>query len=309
MTSGVHGIEGFIGASIQIQALRKIAQSGIPDQIGMVMIHAVNPWGFAHLRRVDENNVDVNRNFINATALKPVSHAQYAELDPVINPRIAPDTKGEITYWLNAGKLITRHRGIGKLFKPIAEGQYDFPLGLFFGGAEIGESCAKLQDILLRLTSTVDRVTLLDLHSGLGPSATATLIGNSNLVAPEKQVSWLRMHYHQPVLIDHASSNVYNAQGTFSQWCQQALSDKRFLYLCVEIGTVSPIKLFSALRRENQAHHWSSSSSKSYTRTKQVLLEVFAPRSVRWRRKAVTQGLQVLERTFAMSSDFDGNET
>ncbi len=65
LTSGVHGIEGFIGACVQIQALRMLARSGIQNRVGIVMIHAVNPWGYSHLRRVDENNADVNRNFIN----------------------------------------------------------------------------------------------------------------------------------------------------------------------------------------------------------------------------------------------------
>ena len=309
LTSGVHGIEGFIGACIQIQALQRLAQGGIPDRTGVVMIHAVNPWGFAHLRRVDENNVDVNRNFLDSSPSKPASHPQYAALDPVINSRNAPDVSGEIKYWLSAGKLIARHRGIEKLFKPIAEGQYDFPQGMFFGGFDVGESCGLLQELVLSYSADVDRVTLLDIHSGLGPSATATLIGNSNHMAVDKQLSWLRGHYRQPVLIDNASSNTYNAQGTFSQWCQKALRDKQFLYLCVEIGTVNPIKLFSALRRENQAHHWACSSATSYTQTKQALLDVFAPQSLRWRSKAVAQGLQVFEKTFNLSTDVGGCDT
>ena len=179
------------------------------------MIHAANPWGFAHLRRVDENNIDVNRNFLNSLPSRPVSHPQYAELDPVINPRSAPGTVSEIRYWLSAGKLIARNRGIEKLFKPIAEGQYDFPQGMFFGGFDVGESCNLLQDLIFSYSADVDRVTLLDIHSGLGPSATATLIGNSNRMAADRQGSWLREHYRQPVLIDNASSNTYNAQGSF----------------------------------------------------------------------------------------------
>ena len=308
LTSGVHGIEGFIGACIQIQALQSLARSGIPDRTGIVMIHAVNPWGFAHLRRVDENNADVNRNFINSSASTPVSHPQYAALDPVINPRRAPDIGGEIKYWMRAGKLIVRNRGIKKLFKPIAEGQYDFAQGLFFGGEVVGESCELLQNVVRSFSVNMDRIILLDIHSGLGPSATATLIGNSNMIAQEKQMSWLRTHYHQPVLIDTAGVNTYTAKGTFSQWCRETLSDKQFLYLCVEIGTVNPITLFSALRRENQAHHWAHSNSTSYTQTKQVLRQAFAPLSLRWRSKAVAQGLQVFERTFNLSTDVGGSD-
>ena len=84
-------------------------------------------------------------------------------------------------------------------------------------------------------------------------------------------------------------------------------SDKRFLYLCVEIGTVNPVRLLSALRRENQAHHWTAGDAESRTsRTKRALLEVFAPRSRRWRRDSVAQGLHVLDRTLALPAELGG---
>lgn len=297
LTSGVHGIEGFIGACTQFKALTLLANTGLPDRVGIVMIHAVNPWGFAHLRRVDVNNVDVNRNFTESSASLPASHPQYALLDPVINARKPLDVSGEIRYWLSAGKLIVRHRGITALSRPIAEGQYEFPYGLFYGGVTMSESCRAVQNIVLGLTANVQRITVLDVHSGLGPPAVATLIGNSNIVSPEACLAWLQSHYTQPVVMDNASGNAYNAKGTFGQWCLHALSDKRVLYLCVEIGTVNPVRLFSALRRENQAHHWSTAGSGSYVQTKQALLEVFAPRSRRWRHRSVAQGLQVLTTT------------
>ncbi|NND92125.1 MAG: DUF2817 domain-containing protein [Granulosicoccus sp.] len=300
LTSGVHGVEGFIGACIQFQALQMLANNGLANGVGVVMIHAVNPWGFAHLRRVDEGNVDVNRNFSVSPDNKPAPNPDYAALDPVINPRGKPGIGSEIDYWINAGKLITRNRGIKKLFKSIAEGQHEFPQGLFFGGHEISHSCALLQKLVQGYAANIDRITILDVHSGLGPSGVATLIGDSNMVDAGKRYHWLQTHYRQPVFIGNASDNTYNAQGSWSQWCQHNLRDKRFLYLCVEIGTVNPLILFSALRRENQAHHWTASDSRSYVRSKQALLDVFAPRSNRWRQKAIAQGLHVLDRTFAV---------
>ena len=49
LTSGVHGAEGFLGASVQHRVLERLARSGLPDGTGVALIHAVNPWGFAHL--------------------------------------------------------------------------------------------------------------------------------------------------------------------------------------------------------------------------------------------------------------------
>ena len=86
LVSGVHGVEGFLGASVQLRALERLASRDLPAGVGVAMIHAANPWGFAHLRRVDENNVDVNRNFVEATLPEPAVPVGYAELDPLINP-------------------------------------------------------------------------------------------------------------------------------------------------------------------------------------------------------------------------------
>ncbi len=298
LCSGVHGIEGFIGASVQIQTLQMLANTGgLPEKTGIVMIHAANPWGFAHLRRVNEHNVDVNRNFYSAV---PQSHPGYAGLDSVINPPKAPDPRGDFKYWMNAAKLIAQNRGVAKLFKPIAEGQYDFPQGVFFGGKQVSESCTLLKDLVLEYSSKAKRVSILDVHSGLGPKATASLIGNSNIGLQEGQLEWISDHYAQPFYIDSTTTNAYNANGTFSQWCSRTLSDKEFMYLCIEIGTVNPIKLFSALRRENQAHHWADGDSAVYRKTKLALLNAFAPKSQAWRDKSTDQGLHVVRKTLEL---------
>ena len=62
VSSATHGVEGFMGAAIQCQVLSDLPQ--IPEGVAFVLIHAVNPYGFAYVRRVNEDNVDQNRNFL-----------------------------------------------------------------------------------------------------------------------------------------------------------------------------------------------------------------------------------------------------
>lgn len=303
LVSGVHGVEGFLGAAVQLQFMQKMLEVSLPDGVGVVMIHAANPWGFAHLRRVDENNIDVNRNFIGQdNASNRVSHPLYAELDPVINARNAPSLSGEIAHWLAAGKQIISRRGIKPLIGPIAQGQYDFPAGLFYGGCKIGESSAHLQELLINYTSSVQRVSVLDIHSGLGPSSVATLIGHCNYPDNTESSGWLEQQLGKPIVSDRDDGNAYNATGTFASWLRQALEHKKLVYLCIEIGTVNPIKVFSALRRENQAHHWSPSDTTLLTHTKQSLLEVFAPSSGQWRCRSVTHALNIIGRCIDLPS-------
>lgn len=297
LISGVHGVEGFIGGFLQLHALQALANKGPAKRTGVIMIHAANPWGFAHLRRVDENNIDVNRNFIDFENSQPSSHPNYRTLNSVINPKTPPTALSEIKYHFSASKLIAKNFGIKKLVEPIAQGQYDYPKGLFYGGKQVSASRALLETLIRQHIKDTPQVTLLDVHSGLGPSATPTLISNSNMATKLSEPSWLKNHYRQPVISDQAKDNPYHAQGPLSGWCKQLLSDKHYLYLCVEIGTVKPLTLFSALRRENQAYHWATPTSKAYIETKQKLKDVFAPQSAQWRNDALAQAMQVFDRT------------
>ncbi len=62
VTSGLHGIEGFFGSAVQLAWLG--SRAILPDRGAVVLVHALNPYGFAHHRRVDADNVDLNRNFL-----------------------------------------------------------------------------------------------------------------------------------------------------------------------------------------------------------------------------------------------------
>ncbi|MBX2839975.1 MAG: DUF2817 domain-containing protein [Gammaproteobacteria bacterium] len=298
ITSGVHGVEGFIGAAIQNQVMAQLEQSGTPNQTGVILIHAANPWGFAHLRRVNEHNIDINRNFFDIANTKSSNFDSYAKLNSVINPNRPPTRLGELSHWAKVSKLIAQHRGIRSLAGPIAAGQAEFPKGLFYAGSSATESSTTLQELVLNFSKDVEDITILDVHSGLGPSGKVTLIGNTNRLAKSERQSTLQRHYEQPVILDDAYDNAYNAQGSWCQWCQRALNDKRFLYLCIEIGTVNPIKLFSALRRENQAHHWSKINSAEYVKTKRALLNVFAPRTQQWKESAIAEAMHTIDTAF-----------
>jgi hypothetical protein len=93
-SSGVHGVEGFAGSAIQIAALSRLSTGSGDDwrsgSVCTVFVHAVNPFGFASLRRFNENNVDLSRNNLSpaqwsmARARHP-NHAGYADFDAALN--------------------------------------------------------------------------------------------------------------------------------------------------------------------------------------------------------------------------------
>jgi len=88
LVSGVHGIEGFAGSAAQVQFLEEQG-ADLPPRTAVVLVHALNPFGFAHERRVNEDNVDINRNFVDHS--RPPDNADYETVHAALLP---PDWAG-----------------------------------------------------------------------------------------------------------------------------------------------------------------------------------------------------------------------
>ncbi|MEZ6089290.1 MAG: DUF2817 domain-containing protein [Pirellulaceae bacterium] len=81
-SSGVHGVEGYFGSAVQLSLLERWRTYGCDNETRHVLIHAVNPFGFSHLRRFNEENIDLNRNFLLPGDAYSGSPDGYARLNP-----------------------------------------------------------------------------------------------------------------------------------------------------------------------------------------------------------------------------------
>jgi Protein of unknown function (DUF2817) len=77
--SGVHGVEGFFGSAVQTEWIRCSENRRLPRNTAALLVHAVNPYGFAWLRRTNEDNVDLNRNWIDFDRPLPTNE-RYEEI-------------------------------------------------------------------------------------------------------------------------------------------------------------------------------------------------------------------------------------
>jgi len=128
ISSGMHGIEGFFGSALQTALLKKWADEG-PPPVKCLFLHALNPYGMAWLRRFNENNIDLNRNFLLPGEKFEGAPETYSKLNHFLNPPSAP-SKLE-PFLLKAALLIVRH-GMPSLKQAVAAGQYEYPQGLFY---------------------------------------------------------------------------------------------------------------------------------------------------------------------------------
>ena len=88
-SSGLHGVEAFAGSAIQLQWLDEGIPS-IPEDSALVLVHVLNPFGMAWLRRFNENSVDLNRNFLGPEEAYEGAPKGYDVLDSFLNPPSPP---------------------------------------------------------------------------------------------------------------------------------------------------------------------------------------------------------------------------
>jgi hypothetical protein len=291
VSSGIHGVEGFFGSAVQFALLERWAATG-PPPVKCVFLHGLNPYGFAWLRRVDENNVDPNRNFLLERERFEGAPERYAQLDPFLNPTRPSSLWAPFT--LRAIPLVVRY-GIPSLSQAIAGGQYSFPRGLFFGGARPSRMQQLLRDHLPRWLQGSRRVVHLDFHTGLGRNGTFKLLIDYPLDDGQHRclVDWFGADSFRTA---DARGLSYEARGGFGRWCVSRNLAPDYLFAYAEFGTYGPIQMLAGLRAENQAHHWDEPSAASTVRAKERLKELFCPSDARWRSRVVEQGLNLAER-------------
>ena len=133
VSSGVHGVEGFLGSVIQLAWLDNLNERTSDRDVRCVLIHGVNPFGFSKLHRFNEDNVALNRNFLASKDDYVGAPVGYAGLDHFLNPKSAPSRFEP--FKLKAIWNIWR-MGLPALKEAVTGGQCEYPRGLFFGGKE-----------------------------------------------------------------------------------------------------------------------------------------------------------------------------
>jgi hypothetical protein len=294
VSSGLHGVEGFFGSAVQTAWLESLASAGERDRVqsgcAVVLLHTLNPWGFAHVRRTDDRNVDLNRNLLLPGEAYRGSPPLYAKLDPMLNP-VGPPKRLDL-FPLHAMSALWRYRRPA-VAQAIAGGQYEFPRGLFFGGDGPAEVVAILRDALPRWLGNCSRMLHLDLHTGLGPWGTLRLLADEPLTPQEREMAG-KLGAAAVVEPDQVPSGFYQTRGSLGSWCRGVFADRRYLCLVAEFGTYGGYSVVAALRRENQAHHYCAADDPRRLAAKRRLREVFCPASVAWRERSGRQAMQLI---------------
>jgi hypothetical protein len=296
ISSGLHGVEGYLGSAIQLAWLQE--QQVDLSEVRVVLIHALNPYGFAYHRRWNEDSVDLNRNFLRSTESFTGSPPDYPALNEFFNP-ISPPSKLDL-FLLESLRWVLRY-GTQRIRETVSSGQYDYPQGLFFGGSSSAQTQKILAENLPRWIGNAAAVTHIDFHTGLGQRATYKLFPQEKVDADFKVRSIAQFGAESIEFPDDRHLS-YPIKGGLGQWCQDllvnlakpTLRERRYDFLTAEFGTYPALAVLQALRAEQRAH-WHGLEGVDYSWTKERLVEVFAPAETDWRESCVAQGLNICQ--------------
>jgi uncharacterized protein DUF2817 len=295
VTSATHGVEGFCGSGIETAIMAEGLGGELPRDTALLLIHAINPYGFSWLRRVTEENVDLNRNFIDHGRARP-ENPGYEELaNAICPPRWDESARQEAQRRLD--DFAARH-GKAALQAAITSGQYRHADGVFYGGARPSWSADTLARILARHGGAVREAAFLDIHTGLGPYGHGELISNHGpgTAGLRRLVDWFGARVTSP---EGGSSTSAPTTGDISRGVEAALPDATVTAVAIEYGTRPIDQMLDAVRADNWLHVHGRLDSAEGRAIKNEIRDAFYPDEPGWKSMVLERAVEVYRETLA----------
>lgn len=301
VVSGTHGVEGYYGSQCQIDWLAMNPARSLPADTAVVIVHLINPWGTAHLRRVNEDNMDLNRNFVDFSQPLPVN-AGYEDLHDIY---LSNDLHGAAR--AAADDVMDKYAqesGWSEVKKIVEAGQYVHPDGIFFGGQEESWSNRTLLKIISAHLSHANAIISFDLHTGAGAYGHPMLMAIAQKAYPALQQAreifgpWLYVLITGKN-IGSDTGVTATATGYLSQFMLDNLPDARLIQLVIECGTYDGETMHHLVRDDHWLHLYGDPQSEQGQKIKGELFEGFYPQDNDWQQLVKLRTQQIFNRALA----------
>jgi len=300
LTTGEHGIEGYVGAAMLQLFMETYLPRLTPANTGLLLIHAINPWGMAHRRRTNAANVDLNRTFVWDPGDTPAERLYDASFNPgydslmsLLNPHGAVGSLA----WRRLAFAAQLLRalvtvGPGRLKAITLEGQYRHPQGIYFGGRTVPEETAVLMQLYRTYIARARQIVHLDMHTGYGPRDQMSLV---NSQWEPRASAELAQRFAYPLVVKTTASEFYALRGDMIDWVytlqRAAFPDRQLYATSFEFGTygdsvLAGLRSMRTMVEENRLY-WHGAGRSAEARIRDAFTELYAPGEPGWRAKAV----------------------
>lgn len=284
-TSGLHGIEAYVGHMM----LETFIHDKLPqiEETDVIIYHPVNPFGMAYYRRVNEDNIDLNRNF--STNQFSTNNEDYQKALKFF--------KTKSYYWpffanvrflLNIlGTLLTT--GVSSFKRATLLGQHELKEGIYYQGNEHQKSTTYMMNEIDQLYKENIPIVWIDLHTGYGPKDQMSIV---NSTKEKISIVEYRQRFSYPLITTLDQDDFYQIDGDMIEYLYEKKPDHLELFAtCFEFGTKKEglwqqIQSLKALMFENANYHKPMSRRfKIYARD--LMLAQFRPKDEAWIMKAI----------------------
>ena len=297
---GTHGLEAAAGSATMLQWLETGGPGRLEADMAVLLVHAVNPYGWAWDRRGNEDGIDLNRNFLSHKGPHPANPA-YAELHPALL-KASVDEAG-LEAFSAAFHALAASKGFDYALTGITSGQYDFPDGLSFGGNAPSWSCETLYAIARKYLGQAGNILHIDWHTGIGA------YGQSHFILDEDRNSeaydlltrwWPNQAIHCDDVVEGVSITYSGVLVVGLRQKVEALAGARMVNVTIEWGTYEVERMIGALIMDNWLMHRAENADPDLVcRVRTQLIELFYPRATEWRRSV----LQASELIYSQAID------
>ena len=302
LSSGIHGIEGFVGSAVQQMVMEEFVKPELLSGTGILFIHAMNPYGFKYSRRVTENNIDLNRNSDIDSSLFSNENKGYDELYSMLNPSDKANTgslRNQFFMLVAIQKMVSK--SMGALRQAILQGQYEHPDGLYFGGKKSEPQIKAIAPVLIKYAMDYGKVLEIDLHTGYGELGTLHVFPNP--VKDPKVKSAIEQVF-AGYKVDWADTEgFYTITGSFSDYIGKLFAGKLCLPTSFEYGTLNSQTTMGSIHSihnmilENEGFHYGYLTDQSKELVRENFREMYYPSSLSWRSKVINDSRKMMGAT------------
>ena len=298
VSSACHGVEGYCGSGVQVHALHDAEwlEKARASGTAVLYIHALNPYGFSHIRRTTHENVDLNRNFQDFTKPLPANAAYHALHALALPEQWPPDAANQAA----VADYIAKN-GEAAFQAAITQGQHEFADGLFYGGTSPTWSNQTLRGVLRQHAAQARHVAWIDLHTGLGASGHGERIwaGKDDAVAIARARTWWgggkNGNAATPItsIYDGSSTSAF-LTGLMWHAIGQVAPQAEYTGIAMEYGTVPVLEVINALRAEHWLNNHPEAPAEQGKQIKAQMMAAFYTNTDLWRGQIISQARQAM---------------
>ena len=298
LNSGLHGIEGYTGSAIQNMFMNEM-MADLPENMGVLMIHGINAFGFKYRRKVTENNIDLNRNCVRGQTGFDIENDGYGKLEDMLMPtgNVDPGSLSNKFFYLNAIYKIVKE-SMGVLRQAALQGQYEYDKGIYYGGRDYEPQIKSLEPLLQGIISEYKMVLNIDLHTAYGERGKLHLFVDKpddpnalnaiETIYKGQQIDWGN------------TADFYTINGEYIVWVNSLVPDVTCVPMLFEFGTLNSQETFGALKSihtmimENQGVHYGYANEEKEEIVKDQFSRMYYPTSPLWRTKVMNSAKEML---------------